>query len=142
MFAKSHFSGSPSSNMDIVRDLCEELSQMSKNKEKVITHEEIKNLYWKFDTYIWDTILYKNGDIKYRIDEIARHSFEKGLEIGRGCPDAKRVTLHQASINTNLRELNIILETTDDSEEDSEWKPKLKVRLVIKSWNQFKSSPT
>jgi hypothetical protein len=41
-----------------------------------------------------------------------------------------------------LRELNIILETTDDSEEDSEWKPKLKVRLVIKSWNQFKSSPT
>jgi len=120
MFAKSHFSESPSSNMDIDRDLCEELSQMSKNKEKVITHEEIKNLYWKFDTYIWDTILYKNDDIKYRIDEIARHSFEKGLEIGRGCPDAKRVALHQASINTNLRELNIILETTDDSEEDSE----------------------
>ena len=38
MFAKSHFSGSPSSNVDTVRDLCEKLYQISKNKEKVITN--------------------------------------------------------------------------------------------------------
>ena len=101
-------------------EINEELYKLSKNEDKAITHEDIKILYRKLDNCIWDTILYINDDIKYRIDEIERHSFEKGLEIGRGCPDAKRVALHQASINTNLRELNIILETTDDSEEDSE----------------------
>lgn len=120
MFVKSYFPGTPSSNMDVVHDLCEELRQISKNKEKVITHEEIENLYRKIDRYLWDTILYTNDDIKFRIDEIEKHSFEKGLEIGRGCPDAKRVARHQAFLNTNWRELNIILETTDDSEEDSE----------------------
>ena len=101
-------------------EINEELYKLSKNEDKAITHEDIKILYRKLDNCIWDTILYTNDDIKYRIDEIERHSFEKGLEIGKGCPDAKRVALHQASINTNLRELNIILETRDDSEEDSE----------------------
>jgi hypothetical protein len=101
-------------------EINEELYKLSKNEDKAITHEDIKILYRNLDNCIWDTILYTNDDIKYRIDEIEIHSFEKGLEIGRGCPDAKRVARHQASINTNLRELNIILETTDDSEEDSE----------------------
>ena len=69
---------------------------------------------------MWDTILYENGDIKYRIDKIETVSFEKGLEIGRGCPDAKRVARQQAFLNTNWRELNIILETVNESDEDSE----------------------
>src|SRR5210317_2302913 len=111
---------SPKSNMRGFHEINEELYKLSKNEDKAITHEDIKILYRKLDNCIWDKILYTNDDIKYRIDEIERHSFEKGLEIGKGCPDAKRVARHQAFLNTNWRELNIILETTDDSEEDSE----------------------
>ena len=69
MFAKSHFSGSPSPNMDIVRDLCEKLYQISENKEKVITHEEIKNLYF-FPSKRWDLELRDNTLIKLPNDNI------------------------------------------------------------------------
>ena len=111
---------SPKSNMRGFHEINEELYKLSKNEDKAITHEDIKILYTKLDNCIWDTILYTNDDIKYRIDKIETVSFEKGLEIGRGCPDAKRVARQQAFLNTNWRELNIILETTDDPEEDSE----------------------
>ena len=111
---------SPKSNMRGFHEINEELYKLSKNEDKAITHEDIKILYTKLDNCIWDTMLDTNEDIKYRIGIIETVSFEKGLEIGRGCPDAKRVARQQAFLNTNLRELNIILETTDDPEEDSE----------------------